>query len=209
MAAALSGAAYAHWYKIISVDGLVETGKLHLYPMIEETPLVQEEDKEVAYWGVVSYSIEGNWAQFELFNVYPCLTAELDLTIVNDGTIPAGLKEFRFIGKEYPGISWLITPLANGYHVDVFNDNPDTSYMGGITYIGGKALMAEVDVTLSASQSDDWPTNSWYQVDPGCEAYAHVKVHFDEALPMDRTFGFAFELEYWNWNEVEYPVGPT
>jgi hypothetical protein len=71
---------------------------------------------------------------------------------------------------------------------------------------GDPALMAEIDVTLSAEECPEWPTNSWWQVDPGCSVKAHVKIHFDEALPMGAEWKFGFELEYWNWNEVEYDL---
>jgi hypothetical protein len=204
MAAALSGAAYAHWFKIITIDGTVETGRLHLYPDVTPWKLVQVEDKPVAYWGEVKADHEANSVYFELFNVYPCLTAELDVVITNDGTIPAGLKAFRFMGlvatPTFDTYTYDISVITGGYHVNVYNTDPDDSYMAGYD---DPALMAQVDVTLSAEANAEWPTNSWYQVDPGCTVTAHIKVHFDEALPMSTTFKFGFELENWNWNEVE------
>jgi hypothetical protein len=160
-------------------------------------PLQQAEDKYVAYWGNVGYDIEENYAWFELWNVYPCLTADMRLTIVNDGTIPAGLKDFGLVYLD-PACcyDYEIFDTADGYHVIVY-DYACTDF--------DPPIVAEVWVSLSASTCVDWPTNSWYQVDPGCEAYADIRVHFDECLPQNTIFRFGFMLEYWNWNEVEVP----
>jgi hypothetical protein len=144
----------------------------------------------------------------------------MTLWIENDGSIPAGLKSLDFVGSVPSGVAYEIfdlpttevspyfgaLPAGPGYYIQVWNTDPDYDYMGGVTTNDDEyGLMAEVVVTwLTTEPMGDWDTNSLRQVDPGCKAHADIKVHFDEALPMDTTFNFGFKLEYWNWNEVEY-----
>ena len=205
------GVSYAHWWKVIYVDGYVDTGYFHVYPGLTLDPLPLKEDRwVVAEWGDIIEEVDqegAEWIKFSLNNAYPCLTASMRLTITNDGSIPAGLKNF--------GLVSLTPAYANDYDPVISEDYtlPDGSvcdyYIEVYDYTHPyfpDIPVAEVCVKLGASDCTLWPTNSWMQVDPGCSAWADITVHFNEALPQDEVFDFVFRLEYWNWNEVEYPI---
>ena len=225
-----SGVAYAHWYKIIKFEGKINTGVLHLTPTLQYYDLVQCHGKPVAYWGddFDGCGIVDNRVYFSLWNVYPCLDAHLKLSIQNDGTIPAGYKEFRTMYAEYwvpddPGTTgvdesgWFPVP-ESAYDIEE-TQIPDSDGDGvpegyaftiwketGVTRdpYWDKVATVTVDLTKTAPNpqlSPDYP-HSWIQIDPGQWVYADIYMHFYEGLPQGETLRFGFEIEYWNWNEV-------
>jgi hypothetical protein len=81
-----------------------------------------------------------------------------------------------------------------------------------------KAHIALIYVELSAEPRDpedlrfhpDAPDNSWIQIDPGYEVYAHVDIHFGEYLEQSTIYRFGWEMDFINWNELGNvpPAGP-
>ena len=222
----LSGVTYAHWYKIIKVYGEVETGWLHLYPVIGmQTGYIpgQVLNKPVAWVDWVEACPLDNQVGFSIKNVYPCLEVPWFIFgIVNDGTIPAGLEELSISG------TWqhesMASPLdittevrfsdpyydavADAMRIDLFWDGPYGPANEEFYYCPD-GLMASVwyrenDRTVDPGMSDH---HSIQQIDPDGSIYLDVKMHFYECLPQRVQFTFMVSLEYWNWNEA-YPYWP-
>lgn len=210
----LSGVAYAHWSKIIYIDGKVDTGKFHLTPFVTNY-WWELQEKEVAYWGVeTDWCGADNTIDIELKNVYPCTGIHIDFMLLNDGTIPAGLKEIRKVFLDYlaPDGTWqpyscdvsqpVLGPDADGDGV------PDSIVLS--IYTAGNmgdfdekiAILAITAIDASDHTYPGAPPNSWIQIDDGEAAYCHINLHFWEGLPQGMSFRFRVELEYWNWNEV-------
>ena len=217
---ALSGVAYAHWSKIITIDGKVDTGRLHLYPLLsheyKEGEAVIQAGKGVAWWGkFYDCGQASNYVSFELYNVYPCLGVNLDLELVNDGSIPAGLADLRW---------WIYYKDAAGAYVeldydlvtdvDTDDDDPEdgvpdwiiyTFYQKGMPHTL-EYKMFEIIIDQFSSMGNGYPEpawpNSFIQVDPQCRVKCWMNLHFYEGLPQEMELKFKLELEYWNWNEV-------
>jgi hypothetical protein len=218
---ALTGVAYAHWSKIITIDGQVDTGRLHLYPLLShdgysEFTHILDGGKGVAWWGEIwDCGITTNYVGFELNNVYPCLGVDLDLEIWNDGTIPAGLADIRWwiYYKDAAG-AWVELDYDLVPQVDTADTNPEDGVPDWIRYSFYQAgqphtpdyLMFIIYIDNFVSIGNPYPPpawpNSFIQVDPGCGVICDFNLHFYEGLYQEQELLFKLELEYWNWNEV-------
>jgi hypothetical protein len=225
---AFAGLSYAHWMKIITVEGFVTTGKFHITPdMINEYLGVYDgccwwaQEKEVAYWGRVGPNPDNsNEFYFEIENAYPCLWTKFTLELENDGTIPAGLKyvniwadhdaEDTYVFVEGPGHPW----FPGWMHMQLMSTtcqdfNPPVAMD---IWINLRAD-SRYETPEYTDPDDTWPFNPWpnaddnslCQIDPYCSAYIDVVVHFDECLAQEASYWFTLEMEYWNWNEVMGP----
>lgn len=179
LALGMTGVAFAHWEKIITIEGTVTTGTFHLTPSFHVDPLVEAEDKEVA---TLEYGIDipANSAWIKLGNVYPSLWVYGYIDIHNDGTIPAGLVSST--PTTVPVLTFVpVAPIgvyAEGY--DIIQD--------GITGpIANLYYYFEGDID---------------QIDPGKTAYIYWAIHFKEDLPEDALYEFNLQFTFWNWNEV-------
>ncbi len=83
----VAGFAYAHWEKIITINGTVTTGRLHLYPTFSATT------NDTKGYCTVNWTIDGNTLTVNISKAYPCITVSGRFDIHNDGTIPAGLHD--------------------------------------------------------------------------------------------------------------------
>lgn len=219
---AFSSVAYAHWTKIITMEGYVKTGKLHLTPTLSQLSLTQE-NKEVAYWGAWDgCGIDDNRVYFELWNTYPCLDACVRLQIHNDGTIPAGFHSLipiyveRWVDEGVDGIkftdddTWedfddfdyeISGDPINGYFIVVWKKgslpNPDEIWDKIMTIT---ITLSDIDPP-NGQLNPDYP-HGWCQIDPKGLVKADICFHFYEGLWQDSNFRFGLELEYWNWNEA-------
>lgn len=224
---ALSGVAYAHWSKIITIDGRVDTGELHVFPFLShdgyyEWTAILDEGKGVAYFGdIEDCGITSNYVSFELYNTYPCLDINLDLEINNDGTIPAGLYDVRYIVEYWNEYNqeWTTYPCQVVREESSSDDDP---YDGIPDWIKYKFYPPKSQVINDADHwmwvvklhnfDNEVPVGSGYpepawpcsiiQVDPNCVGMLDMNIHFYEGLVQDMQFRFKVELEYWNWNEV-------
>ena len=234
---ALSGVAYAHWKKVITIDGYVDTGYFHVYPELYGMPTpgtyILDAGKYIAHWGEIqTCGITSNMVKFQLFDIYPCLGVNGHLKVVNNGDIPAGLK----------GITWKLLCRDKGSSDDWVEQDfevvpklgPDINPYDGVPdqieyefyrkdmptanatdkHVMTVQLTNLVGTVGPYASPPAWP-NSWIQVDPGCTVYVDWNLHFYEGLPQDKECYFVIKLEYWNWNEVPnlhtpaiYP-GPT
>ena len=237
------GIAYAHWTANLYVNFEIDTGKLHLTPdyypfwiseigewrsimFDDHSPLVMDEgpyagmEKEWAIpEGYIIISKDDpvvNGFDIHLHNVYPCLTAYMELELYNDGTIPAGFNGFSYDiltggPKSGPQVPYVpnVDFIIDGIDMD-FHDNADDGYVEFNIYSMDPDTwdypICEVSIQLRADLatepwSDDYP-NSWDQIDPGYSVYADITIHFNESLPEDYEYYFYFRLFYVNWNEV-------
>ena len=94
----VAGFAYAHWEKIVYVDGTVTTGTLHVIPSFEVW-YEEAEGKEVADIGANVYP-EDNYIEIWFDNVYPCLLVEGWIDLENTGTIPVHLIDCEITATE-------------------------------------------------------------------------------------------------------------
>jgi hypothetical protein len=221
---ALTGVTYAHWKKVITIDGSIDTGYFHVYPELYGIPpagtYILDAGKYIAHWGEqVRCGKTDNWVKFQLFDIYPCLGVDGSLKVTNDGDIPAGLKS----------VTWKLWCRDKGSQDDwVLQDfevvsvpYPDTSPYDGVpdqielkfyrkdmpgANDTDKHVMTVHLYNLVGSlgpypSPPAWP-NSWIQIDPGCTVTLDWNLHFYEGLPQDKECYFVIYLEYWNWNEV-------
>lgn len=171
------GFAYAHWSKIITIDGTVTTGTLHVTPSFNATLWAEGDDegKQGLYDGVATIDwevdVEENSVTIWLDNVYPCLWVKGYIDFNNTGTIPARLVDVRCEGNE---TLWL-KPVDFGFEV-----------------YDGELLIANLYLEYEGD----------FQIDPTETEYLYFGLHFKEALPQGAEYWFKFEFEFWNWNEA-------
>jgi len=187
----IAGFAYAHWSKVITINGTINTGKFHLSPSYEGWT---DDDKQYC---TVNGVIEGNTLTVTIDKAYPCITVTIKFDIHNDGTVPAGLY------------TWTVT--YDDTTLTIFNAS---DFQGSIINPGmtedevEEALESYVETTLGlGSYVDveiDFDGSNFWQIDPCEEPYVIITIHFLEDLPEDESCSFTMELEYWNWNEVGY-----
>jgi len=175
----VAGFAYAHWEKIVYVDGTVTTGTLHVIPSFY---MAIDQDKPVASY---DYDVdeEANSIDVWIDNVYPCLRAEGWIDLENIGTIPVHLIDCEITANE--------TLSA------VYNEE-----MGYWEIYDGEALIAIGNYTY------DFPNGTEtdpYQIDPDSTAYIYFWLHFEQGLPQDAEYWFHIEFEFCNWNESPLP----
>ena len=187
----VSGFAYAHWSKTITINGTVNTGKLHLTPSFEGWT---DDDKKYC---TVNGVIEGNTLTVTINNAYPCITVTITFDLHNDGNVPAGLYMWTatyddnvitiFNASDFQGS--IIDPTMTEDEVEEALEDYVETDLGLGTY---------VDVEVDFQGSNFW------QIDPGQEPYVLITIHFLEGLPQGASCSFTMTLEYWNWNEVGY-----
>jgi len=105
IALSIAGFAYAHWEKIITISGEVDTGKLDLIIISvsddDETGKPDPgKDKDVADTTIEIDSTDPERAIVTITNAYPSYEVYIHLTIRNVGTIPAKLKEIRITAPD-------------------------------------------------------------------------------------------------------------
>jgi len=106
LALVLTGYAYAHWEKIITISGSVDTGTLNLVIVsVSDTdngidgeavyPPDPTKDKDVADTTIRIDPYDQQKAIVTITNAYPSYEVWIHITIRNVGTIPAKLKEIK------------------------------------------------------------------------------------------------------------------
>lgn len=172
VALAMTGVGVAHWEKLVTVEGTVTTGTLHLRPSIE-VELRQDKPVATLEYGV---DVEKNKAWIEVNNAYPCLWVTGYLNIVNDGSIPAGLA--RLTCETEPDLEFVWNEEEECYDV----------YQAGI-----EKPIANLYITTVGCLE---------QIDPGKYWRVAFDLHFKEDLPQNAKYTFEITFEFWNWNEV-------
>jgi len=172
----LAGFAYAHWSKLVTVDGTVTTGTFELEPTCD-IYIIEPTDKDVAE---VGQEIVDNTVTYWIKNAFPSLKVYIKFDLHNTGFVPAGLYKINFTDSD--GHEWEYT--APNIPAD----------MGPIIEGSLPAWIEVVSIT--------WGGVPFGQIDPGDTAYVEFVIHFTEDTPQDYTYTFSFTLEYWNWNEV-------
>lgn len=94
IALSVAGFAYAHWEKIVRVDGTIETGVLNLIIVSaadDDTGIDPDYDKDVADTVITIDRGDPQIAHITITNAYPSYHVYFHVTIQNVGTIPAKL----------------------------------------------------------------------------------------------------------------------
>lgn len=180
IALSVAGFAYAHWEKIVTVDGTVTTGTLHVIPSFYMT---MYQDKPVASYG---YTVDEakNYIEVWIDNVYPCLRADGWIDLENTGTIPVHLVDCKITGTEGVYAVW---NEEMGYW-EIYQTVPG----------GDPLLIATGNYTYNFPNATP---NDPTQIDPEGTAYIYFWIHFEEGLPKDSSYWFHIEFLFWNWNE--------
>jgi len=183
IALSIAGFAYAHWEKIVTIDGTVTTGTLHVIPSLH-AELTQ--DKPVA---TLDYDVypEENDMDIWLDNVYPCLWVNGWIDFENTGTIPVHLVDVECSGNETLELVYVGYNETTGYYEYAVCD--------------GELSIANLYVK---PYFPDGTATDPYQIDPEGTAYLYFMLHFKEDLPKGVSYWFHLEFEFWNWNE--WPV---
>ncbi len=98
----ISGLAYAHWEKIITITGSVATGDFDLI-IVEGSPSDSDSGidpgytKDIADTTIIIDPNDPGRAIITITNAYPSYEVFWHVTIRNVGTIPAKLKEIRVV----------------------------------------------------------------------------------------------------------------
>jgi len=105
IALSIMGFAYAHWQKIVTVDGTINTGKLDLIIISasdDDDPTKPDpgKDKNVADTEIIIDPKDPERAIVTITNAYPSYYVYIHVTIRNVGTIPAKLKEIKTTAPE-------------------------------------------------------------------------------------------------------------
>jgi len=183
IALGVAGFAYAHWSKVVTVDGTVTTGTLHVIPSFH-VEYTEAEGKEVAD---IDYIVDAEKNHIDIWfdNVYPCLRVDGYIDLVNTGTIPVHLVDID------------ITATAGVYAVW----NAEKRYYE-IYYTTPAGEVPSLIATGNyAFRFPDGTTNDPYQIDPKGTAYIDFWIHFEEGLPQNAEYWFHIDLTFWNWNE--------
>ena len=92
---AITGVTYAHWDKIVTISGTIETGNLDLIIVSaadDDTGIDPGKDKDVADTVITIDPNDPKKAIITITNAYPSYYVYWHITIENVGTIPAKLK---------------------------------------------------------------------------------------------------------------------
>lgn len=170
----LTGFAYAHWEKTITINGEVNTGKVdaiitHWFCNDPPGNTDPGYTKDVASCVCSIDEADPQKAYITITNAYPSYYVHFSLTVKNTGTIPIALKEVKVDGKTLPEEEW--TPI------DADNDGKDDIEFYMINSLGE-------------------------QVDPGKSVATNFDIHILQGADPDSTYTFTIKFIFWNWNEV-------
>jgi hypothetical protein len=181
IALGIAGFAYAHWEKIVYVDGTVTTGTLHVIPSFH-VEYQEAEGKKVAD---IDYEVspEKNYIKIWFDNVYPCLYVSGYIDLENTGTIPVHLIDIDITGTEGVYAVW----NAEMKYWEIYQ-----------TAEPAPRLIATGNYWFSLP---DGTQTDPYQIDPKGTAYINFWIHFEEGLPQGASYWFHIEFLFWNWNE--------
>jgi len=176
----VAGFAYAHWEKIVTIDGTVTTGTLHVTPSFHVT-YTEAEGKKVADIG---YEVHAAANDIDIWfnNVYPCLRVDGYIDLNNTGTIPVNLVDVDITGTAGVYAVW----------------NETMKYWEIYQTVPTKEPLLIATGNYAFRFPDVYP-----QIDPGHTAYIDFWIHFEEGLPQNAGYWFHIDLTFWNWNEVD------
>jgi len=183
----VSGLAYAHWEKIVTINGTVQTGILcasFSEPLFQKDigndwtiaenmdyKTIHQLGKDVGSCSIVINPDNDEVLEVRLDNVYPSYFTEFDFGLYNCGTIPWRIQEVIF----NPG--GIVLTHSGNLRLDLTGDNKD-------------------DVQVH------WGNSFGDQIDSGNSADLSFGVHVLENMPQDqRGLTFTVQIVVWNWNE--------
>jgi len=184
IALGVAGFAYAHWEKIIYVNGKLTTGKFEVIPSFHLDDLVQDKPVATLDWVVDE---EANTLNITLDNVYPCLWVIGYIDFENTGDVPVHMVDIETAGND----------SLNLENMGVIEEGDYKGYTDYEVY-NGTTLIANLYVLYSFP---DATPNDPYQIDQGSTAYIYFALHFKEGLPQNTEFWFWLHFVFWNWNE--------
>jgi hypothetical protein len=192
--ASMAGVAYAHWTKIITVDGTVASGTLdwnlksistidsgctldyHILHHFEGD--VIQGNKHVGTT-TVSIDQDPHIGHVLLSNVYPCYFTSVNFYPRSIGTIPIKIDTL----KVYDGSGALIGEFRTGS--PYFSIDRDDDGLCDIEFLYLDNFGAQI-------HQGEWVENSFW-------------IHICEDAEQEATYKFTFELSCINWNEYVAP----
>jgi len=195
----LIGFAYAHWEKIVTINGNVKSGKVcwefETGSISQRDPFdpptrdstcdpgftnVHYLDKNVGYTNVTVLDKDGDGygetLEIKMVNVYPCYYEHIAFWVHNCGTIPIKIWKVVIGGEEFYSL-----PVQK--QLDLNNDG-------------------QADIEIK------WGDNFGAQIEP-CETSTDISlsVHVLQPAPPGSTLNFTIKFYAINWNE--YAEGPV
>ncbi len=175
------GVAYALWSKTLSIEGTVQTGRLHarwdgaICSEFFDWPWPSEGSGEVEGKDVGSTTVfidpnDNNLLHLNIENGYPSYAVDCEVEYVNDGTIP-----------------WIIrgTTIV-----------PTSPNLTNCTLTGGQTKTLTCD-QLTVVLVDGIGA----QVDPGDGVASSVRVHIEQAADQNAEYLFEIKICVAQWNE--------
>jgi len=182
----VSGVGFSHWEKIVTINGVVQTGTLcakFVPPVLqldqgndwtcdEGIVNVHQLTKNVGSSSTRIVPPDNVVLEIRLDNVYPSYYNSFDFNVKNCGTIPWRIQEVIF----NPGN---IVLTHQGYlRLDLTGDGKD-------------------DVEIY------WGNSFGVQNDPGDKVDISFEIHVLENMPQDQhDLSFTVQIVVWNWNET-------
>jgi hypothetical protein len=193
--ASMAGVAYAHWTKIITVDGTVTSGTLDwIFYQIKSTDSGTDPDDHCGH-GFTPPFIENSkhvgtttvwldqdphFAHVLLENVYPCYYVTVNFYPMSIGTIPIKIDTLK-VYDEAGGLIATIRTSGNKY----FSIDRDGDGLCEIEFL--------------------YLDNFGTQLHEGEFVEISFWIHICEDAEQLSTYGFKFELSCINWNEYVAP----
>jgi hypothetical protein len=201
----MASVAYAHWQKIITVDGVVHSGTVDwewsnidtIDPGVTKDWHIQQGfigdkyhgDKHVGTTEVFYDVDTRKIVHVVLTNVYPCYFTEVTLYPKNTGTIPIKIDEL--VVYDGDGNEIFRTRSTDNYYFALYNEagECEVEFKWGDNF-GGQLRPGENQLEVSF----------WIHI---CEA----AIQDPDDTP-EPEYTFTMELSCINWNEYVSPSGP-
>jgi hypothetical protein len=171
----LTGAGYAYWSDGVTINSTVNTGKLEAKFDSSKTEIkFNDNNRNVATGGVVYDVPEHNgdreaaarYANVTLNNLYPGATAEIELNIINNSTIPVKLAGIAFTNQSVFDATKATISVDFDYNEDGVKDYTvddilsDTAKMqleglNNVEIAAGKDVAIKAHVSISADLQND------------------------------------------------------
>jgi len=125
----ITGAGFAHWEKVVTIDGTVTTGTLNLEIISaadDDVGIDPGYTKDVADTTIVINPADPQKANITITNGYPSYEVYWHVTVRNVGTVPAALKVINTTAPEcinvtaWDGLGEQIDPFSWGGTVDKY-----------------------------------------------------------------------------------------
>jgi hypothetical protein len=177
------GVSYGLWYKVLTIEGTVETGRVHARWVGLPDTFCNEfwgwpdfggwgefEGKDVGETSIVVDPNDPNLLHFDITSGYPSYAVECKLTYFIDGTIPVYVRGFRIL----PGAG-----LTNCTITGTPNNKTLACDQLTVRFVDGVGS----------------------QLHPGDFASSNMQVHVEQPAAMNADYAFGLQICLAQWNE--------